>query len=382
MNLADSVQFMFSIQSIFFVSVLDNTSFKPSKGLIRISLLITLLIVGDLVWYFYTEGPINEVDGNRFDDVTSWFSGGCQLLIMILTIVYRNKESTFYTELVQVDKILQMYGSLEETYQNFSTATRTIVLPILAQVCMGVVLFKIFDYSIMFREILHVSVYMFLYCALFIYTFVFYFNIKLLRDRFRLVKELTVNCFKMEEFEDLEKAHKSLIALMDGTNDAIGVKLGFVLISNFLSAVLTSFTVFVSFIVTDSKSNVYFNIFGLIVPHVIMLFMNFLSGEWITTDVSVKKPYFSNFCTVFPQKQVKDSLHALTNVPIYTDEAIAVKRKLHLKMKALSFGISAGKVIPLNLGILFAGFNILATYFVILLQFKTLTDDSLLQQSS
>lgn len=76
---------------------------------------------------------------------------------------------------------------------------------------------------------------------------------------------------------------------------------------------------------------------------------------------------------------MKDSLHALTNVPIHTEEAVAVKRKLLLKMKALKFGISAVKVIPLNLGILFAGFNILATSFVILLQFKTLVEPSFLE---
>lgn len=303
MDLVESVNFQFSIQTLFFFSVLDRTTFKPSKNLIRINIGVILFFVSYVLLWFFYYNKLEERSSNIVEQFSSTVSSGCHILIMIWTIFYRNKTSAFYSELLQVDKTLQLYGSLEETYQNFSVSTKTIVLPILAQTCMVVTLFKIFDIPLVFGELLPMVFFSFQNCSLIIYTFAFYFNIKLLRDRFRLVKDLTTNCYKMDEFEDLERVHKNLIALMDGTNDTMGVKLGFVLVSNFLSAVLTSYTVFVSFIVPSSENITYYNIFGVIFPNVVMLFMSFLSGEWITTDVSVKTCYFiCNLSKLFPTK--------------------------------------------------------------------------------
>lgn len=81
--------------------------------------------------------------------------------------------------------------------------------------------------------------------------------------------------------------HKRLTTLMDTINDSMGIKVGFVLLSNFLNAVTFSYTVFVGFIIPypDPKM-VYLDIFGVILPHVIMLLLSFLSGEWVATDVS------------------------------------------------------------------------------------------------
>lgn len=312
MDLIDSVNFQLSIQTLFFFSVMDRKTFKPSKNLIRINIGVILFFVSyALFWNFYY-GKLKERNSNTVEAFSSVIASLCHISIMISTIFYRNKTSTFYSELLQVDKTLQMYGSLEETYQNFSVATKTIVLPILTQTCLVVALIKIYDIPLGFEELLPIVFYVFQKGSLIIYTFVFYFNIKLLRDRFRLVKDLTTNCYKMDEFENLERVHKNLIALMDGTTDTMGVKLGFVLVSNFLSAVITSYTVFVSFIAPSSENLTYYNIFGVILPNVIMLFMSFLSGEWITTDVSVKTCYFIfKLSKLFHTKKNRSRTHCM-----------------------------------------------------------------------
>lgn len=286
MDLFDSINFLFSVQSVFLLSVLKKTTFKPSNRSIQISIVCILCMIGILFYRFYVKREQEVIDDN-LQGVTSYVAFGCQLLIWVMTIFYRKRESQFYLELVNIDKILQLYGSLEQTYQKFSVASRTVILPILVEVCIGLGICWIYKLPMTIESLLLLVAFIYLSGSLFIYTFVFYFNIKLLRDRFQLIKDLTQNCYKMEEFEDLEKAHKGLIALMDGVNDSIGVKLGFVLLSNFLSAVLTSYNVFVSFIV-PSRGNYLFYIFSIIFPNIIMLFMNFLSGEWITTDVSAR----------------------------------------------------------------------------------------------
>lgn len=290
-----SLKYLFIAQRISFLSVLKPSDFKPSSKLIITSLVFILFYCAlAFSTIFLHEAPEQiRSDGQKITltNDTHNFSSTLSILFLLLTwlsvIIFRKKESQFYQDLLKIDKILEKHGSMEVLYKKCLKGSRMLFLPF------GL---HLIFYSVMVKNDKTLTIDMFLPITLFgvmsiggfMCACCFYFNIKLLRDRFCFVYNLTRHCVTMKEFEELERVHKSLITLMDTINDTMGVKVGFNLLSNFLNAVTFSYMAFVGFIDPYPNSRlVYYNIFGVILPHVTMLFITFLSGEWITTNVSV-----------------------------------------------------------------------------------------------
>lgn len=292
MTFTESVNFFFTIKNFFLLSVIDKKNFESSRIRLQILLIFILTLIGTIISLeFFGHHHKIKSENKKIQKISKFCMYFCQTLVWITTAFYRKRESEFFTELVRIDKILEKYGSFDEIYRNFSNASKKIVFPIIAYIFLSYVVIKgYFDATqglkisstISFFIINLVSV------SIFMYTFVFYFDVKLLRDRFRLIKDLAKTCNTIEAYEELEGAHKSLILLMDTVNDSFGVKLGFVLVSNFFVSIITSYNIFVSFMEPKNRTiRTYFDMFGNLCPNIVMLFMSFLSGEWITIDVSL-----------------------------------------------------------------------------------------------
>lgn len=294
-QLYESLKFLFISQKITLLSVLRTSDFKPSLKRILTSLLFIVLYAALAVIGLFLIEPAEQINShgqkvtleNNTDNVTSKLSIVTIILTWLSAIFYRKQESQYYQDLIEIDKILEKYGSLEVMYVTFSKASRVLFPPIVIHLVFYAVIILYYE-SNTIEMVLPGTIYVVMSIGNFMCSCCFYFNVKLLRDRFCLLKCFTRHCYTMQEFEDLERVHKSLIALMDMINDSMGIKVGFVLLANFLNAVTFSYTVFVGFIVPyPNPRMVYYNIFGVIIPHVTMLFLSFLSGEWVTTDVSV-----------------------------------------------------------------------------------------------
>lgn len=290
-----SLKYLFFTQRITLLSVLGTSDTKPSSKVIARLLVFLLsyctLVVRILVFtespdYISSEGQSVSLT-NDTKNVPANLSTVLLMLTWISAVIFRSKESQFYYDLVDIDRLLTRFGPLKTMYQKYSKASRILLLPIVLHLT-----FFIAIVCVDIRKMTHMLFPIILFAVTsignFTTSYCFYFNIKLMRDRFELVNHLTRHCFTMKELEELERVHKSLITLMDTINNSMGIKVGFVLLSNFLNAVSFSYTVFVGFIVPyQNPLFVYYNIVAVILPHVMMLFMTFLSGEWITTAVSV-----------------------------------------------------------------------------------------------
>lgn len=298
-----SLKYLFFAQRISFLSVLKPSDFKPTPKLIITSVVFILfycaLAVSLLFFYETPEQIRSHAQKVSLTNDTHNFSSTLSILFILLTwisvIIFRKKESQFYQDLLKIDKILEKHGSMEVLYEKCLKGSRMLFLPIGLYLIFYIVMLK-GDKTYTIDMLLPITLYGVMSIGSFMCACCFYFNIKLLRDRFCFVYNLTRHCVTMKEFEELERVHKSLITLMDTINDTMGVKVGFNLLSNFLNAVTFSYTAFVGFIDPYPNSRVvYYNIFGVILPHITMLFITFLSGEWITTNVSAF--FFSNVFT-------------------------------------------------------------------------------------
>lgn len=291
MNFIESVSFFFTIKNLFFLSVLEKKKFQPSRTRLQLLILFVLLIFGTLFWIGYFEHhPKGETDQSAIPQLSTFGLFVCQILVWIFTGFYRKKESKLFLEIVRIDKILVKYGSLEDIYRKFFYTSITIVLPVIYNILLSVWVWDMFFAQMnesLLNAIISFGAVTIFYLSMFIYAFAFYLDVKLLRDRFRVIKGLAKTCNTMEAYEELEFAHKSLILLMDAVNESLGVKMGFVLISNFLGSVISSYNIFLA-LIRPPKNHlvIYYDLCGQLVPNMSMLFLSFISGEWITIDVS------------------------------------------------------------------------------------------------
>lgn len=291
MNFIESVSFFFTIKNLFFLSVLDKKKFQPSRTRLQLLILFVLLIFGTLFWIgYFGHHPKGENAQSTMPLLPRFGLFVCQMLVWIFTGFYRKKESEFFGEIAKIDKILLKYGSLEDIYRKLFYTSFTIVLPVIYKILLSVWVWDMFFSQMnesLLNAIISFGTVATVNLAMFMYAFAFYLDVKLLRDRFRLIKDLAKTCNTMEAYEELEFAHKSLILLMDAVNESLGVKMGFVLISNFLGSVISSYNIFLA-LIRPPKNHliIYYDLCGQLVPNMSMLFLSFISGEWITIDVS------------------------------------------------------------------------------------------------
>lgn len=367
----DSFRIIFGIQNIFGLKhyrwnqkenklSIDRRLLVVSWTLFMLGLLLFLTLIGVISFNFDASihgSPIDRGLLTTFVLMTTMFSSITSIFITWFFSIWNcHKECRFYQELKLVDEILLKYVELQIIYRRFYKESAIVVgmiaIPNIVGFTMLYVLFGGGLYEVS-------NCVLFLFLVQYACSSVLCLNLRAIQVRFDLIRTESMKSLTHAQYITLIKATKSLTNLLKLLNDSFALKQGSILCTNFINTTSYLYSMFLAWSMKERTRNR--NLFivsssKVMIPHLLMMIVSFIVGDFVKSRISL-------------------SLYALATSETRSRRVKHMQRRLLLNLKSVTYEVCVLKVVPLNLKVMAKGLNMIAVYFVIILQFKILTDD-------
>lgn len=372
MNFFDSIKIVLIVQTIvgmkhYQYSKKDNKFFLDHKFLKYSWIIFTLIFVLLLLLYVYIAFTVdfdknrNPVDRGLLTTIVIIISMQSSVISVIISwfisIKNASKECDFYQKFNEIDKMLAKVVNLQEMYRKFWTQTKMATMCLaIPNIIAFISLYVVFD-GVVFKVS---NIFLLLFLGQYATTYSFCWSLYAIQMRFDLIsKQTKKSSLNKHQYITLVKAATALTQLIKNFNESFGVKQAPILCSNFLNAISLSYGMFLAILLKQRtiRQNTYVAVGSkVLIPHYLMMTVVFVIGDCLK-------------CHIY------GTLLALTKARTRNCDVRHLQRRLLFVLKSVKHEITIFKLISLNLKVFAKGVNMIVIYFVIILQFKFLTDD-------
>lgn len=298
MNLHESLSFKFFIQRLFRLSVLNLYDFRAtkrqilvSKGFIGVTSVTSIFIIACIfpgVKEAYTNNPIDQSSFSTTIGQTPLTIGLVISFVIWIHVNLKHEYGTkFYQKIRDIDNGLNTYMDLSEMYRKYRKASKVIIFPLPMYIMFAI--FSAYSYAKDGLFIFAIAMVMTHFGTFFncMYTNCFVLDVKLIRDRLKLLQKLCLVCDDVESYKCLTHIYKSLMELVSILRKMSNTLQGIIVINSFFSTICYIYMMIITCVLWNvQRSDTFFNILTILIPALIMLLQGFYSGEWLMNDVS------------------------------------------------------------------------------------------------
>lgn len=370
MNFYDSFRVIFVIQNIFGLKhyrwnrnsddlVIDRRLLGISWIIFIIILTSFLTLVAHIIINILGISYRNPIDRGflttfiiRMSMVTSVIS---IFTTWFLSLWNSRKEGKFYRMMKQLDENLIKNINLEIVYQRFYKETKFVAVLLAIPNVAGFILLQFLFEGPIYRASNGILL---LFLVQYSCTFVFCFNIRALQMRFDLLQTESKRFLTQKQYMTLINTAKTLTKMLKILNESFCMKQGLILCTNFFNVTTYFYSMFLIFSI-EEKTSFHYLFIGTFTkvmgPHLLMMAVVFVMGDFLETKVKV-------------------ALYALATADNYKLKHLQ-RRRLFFNLKSVTRDVCILDTVPLNLKLMAKGLNMVAMYFVIILQFNILTEN-------
>lgn len=371
MNCYESFRVLFVIQNLFGLKHYrwDRNADKLfiDKRIIGASwTLFTILLTSFLsyIGYFYKNfdasthrNPIDKGLLTTFVTMTSMMASIMSVFIVwFLSIWNCQKECRFYQELKQLDETLFQKVDLQPLYKQFHQETKIVGALVAVPNIIGFIMLYFSLHGVIYKVANFILT---LFIVQYTCTSIFCLNLRALQLRFNLIRKESKKRHTQKHYATLVDTTKTLTKLLKHFNESFGLKQGPILFINFFNATTYSYSLFLAWTIREKTHVHYLYIvmsIKVMLPHLLMITMVFVMGDFVKMTIR------------------------FTSYALGTTDDFKVRhlqRRLLLNLKSVTSEVCILDLVSLNLKVMAKGLNLVAMYFVIILQFNILTEDFL-----